>query len=132
VQGLYPLAVQHVSFLTREALDGSGGNQAALEAAGFKCLEDWGAIHPGGLHRYALDAILQEAVGHGVQVGGVVAKGAYDLGVVWPRNTYNDFVCADIHPGGVWLYASQPVEGANFNLLFHTTQVIPFIGNPYR
>jgi len=116
VQGLDPLAVQHVSFPTRKAFDGSGSNQATLEAIGFEGFEERNPVHPSGLHRHTLDAMPQEPLSNVVQVGSIGAKGAHDLGVVWPWDTHHDFMRPDVQPGGVGLDTNQTVEGANFDL----------------
>jgi hypothetical protein len=59
VQGLEPLAVEDISLSPGHALDGSGPDHSALQAAGCSCLKEWHPIDAGRFHRHRLHATVQ-------------------------------------------------------------------------
>src|SRR3989304_1693203 len=114
VQGLYPLTVQHVRLAAREALDRGGADQTALEATRFKRLEQGNPVDAGGPQGPGADAVRAQPVGEGVQVGGVRAEGAYELGVGRTGHADHDLVGTDVHTSGVRVNLGQAFEGSAF------------------
>lgn len=83
VQRLNPLTIEPVGLVAGgEAVSDVAADQATVDAALLQHLEQGDPINTGGFHRYRLDAVLDQPGGEGVQVGGIGAEGAHDLGLV--------------------------------------------------
>jgi hypothetical protein len=114
VQSLDPLAIEHVRLAAGKPLDRSGADEATLEAACFQYLEQRNPVDAGGFHRHRFDAVLPQPVGQGVQVSGVSAEGAHELGVVRPRHADHDLVRTYVYASGVEVHPRQSFKWAAF------------------
>ncbi len=117
MQGLNPLAIQDIGFVAGGQPSGQvAANEAAMEAVFFQHLEEGNPIHAGGFHGDGLDAVLDQPVGDGVQVGRVSAERAHDLGPVGAGDADVDLLGADVGAGRVGIDHRQTFRGADFAL----------------
>lgn len=114
VQGLEPLTVQDVGFAPWKTLDSRGADQTALQPLGFQGLEDRDPVDACRFHGHGLDVVRHQPVGQGVQIGGVVAKHAHELGLLRTRHTDGNLMGANVDPGGMWMNVSQALERTHF------------------
>lgn len=101
VQGLAPLAVQHVTFTARDALDGVGTHEAAEEATGLQGLKPGKPLEPRGCPGDGLETAIHQAVGEGVESRGVGATGPHDLLIFPVGYTGDDRMGTNVDAGGV-------------------------------
>jgi len=101
VQGLNPLTVQHVRLASGDAPQRAGADQAAAKARRFERLEERNPVDTGAFHGHCLDVMFFEPGGDGLQVGGVIAEGAHQLGALVARHADHDLVSSEVHSGGV-------------------------------
>jgi len=117
MEGLNPLTVEDISLVaSREATGEVAADEAAMNPVIFEDLEEGDPIDAGGFHGDSLDAVFDEPIGEGVQVGGVDAEGAHDLGLVWAWDTDKDLLGADVGACGVGVDDGQALGGADFAL----------------
>ncbi len=117
VQGLNPLAVEHVGLVARRKAAGEvAADEAAMDAPLLQHHEQGDPIDAGGFHGDGLDAVLDQPIGQGVEVGGVGAEGTHDLGLVGAGDADVNLLCADVSPGGVGVDDGQAFGGADFAL----------------
>ncbi len=115
MQGLNPLAVQDIALVAgREPPGQVAVDEAAMEAVRFQNLEEGDPVHAGGFHGDGLDAVFDQPVGDGVQVGCVRAERAHDLGLVGARDAEVDLLGADVGAGCVRIDDRQTFSGADF------------------
>jgi hypothetical protein len=103
VEGLDPLTIEDVGFASRDTLDGMSADQTALKAAQFQNFEERDPVDTGAFHGDGHNAVLIEPVSDGMQINGIGAKRANDLGIVFGWDTAPDFVGADIDTGSMRL-----------------------------
>ncbi len=117
MQGLNPLAIQDIGLVAGGKPPGQiAADEAAMEPALFQDLEEGNPVHAGGFHGDGLDAIFDQPVGNGVQVGRVRAERAHDLGLVGARDADVDLLGADVGAGCVGIDDGQTFSGADFAL----------------
>ena len=117
VQSLDPLTVEDIGLMAGgEAAGQVAADQAAMDAAAFQHLEEGDPVDAGGFHGDRLDAVLDQPIGDGAEIGGVGAEGTHDLGLVGAGNADIDFLSADVGAGSVGVDDRQPFGGADFPL----------------
>jgi hypothetical protein len=114
VQGLNPLAVQHITFPSGDPLEGLSTDQAAVETAGFKFLKQWNPIHAGGFHGACLDVTVHKPVCQRLQIRSVRAKGTHDLLVLAVRYASHDLMRANVDASGVGVDLAHSLERPGF------------------
>ena len=72
----------------------------AAKTGRFQGLEERDPVDAGAFHGDCLDVVFFQPGGDCLQVGGVDAEGAHQLGVRFSRYADQDFAGADVHAGG--------------------------------
>ena len=114
VQGLDPMAVEHVTLPSGNAPQRARTDQAALKALRFDHLEERYPIDTHAFYRHRPDVVSLELGGDIPQVGGVIAKGAHQLDVLVTGNADHDFVRTDVHSRGMWIDPAHRSKEARF------------------
>jgi hypothetical protein len=111
MQGVNPLTVHHITLTAGNPFDGLGAEEAATAATGFQLITQG---NPRDARRFPgdrLDATVHTPVREAVEVGGLRAKGSYDLLLLAVRHTGPDRMGTKIAPSGMGGTVRLPANG---------------------